>query len=491
MKEKKKNKEENKNQKEEYKEKIFNTDEIDSILNGTNNEGMEVLFNVNKNNIKKDEEIFDKELNNLIEKINIFEKSKYHKKNNDNNLNNNKNFNNYIKLNNNNNESNKDNTLNKKISVPINLNYSKNKRLRNTSSLMNIINTTNITYYNNIQSFLSKFFEISTQQKNANNNKNNNSKVKYYPKKDKKIIEKMEQNLFKMRKMSIGFQKNLSQNISTSNQTQKDIKDISLSKKNSSIYHKKSSSLTSSARNQKSFIKRNIYSSISSTYKFSNNSLINTIIKQKNIDSRSKKEKNSMTSRNPPLNKMGLNLYKTKIKNFKGNTYYISDITSRNKNSNNININKKEKLNICSSCSKIRDMKNSNSKTKIRINNNNNSNKNKYSEQYTKKIGYKEINYIRNGTKNNLRERFLYNCMNINNSRNSSRNRNMIKNVNISQPKTNIKNFSKNDSSLGLGLLDILNKRKYQAKNTNFHNFSKIMNFSNKNSHKYNFGLLK
>ena len=61
MKEKKKNKEENKNQKEEYKEKIFNTDEIDSILNGTNNEGMEVLFNVNKNNIKKDEEIFDKE----------------------------------------------------------------------------------------------------------------------------------------------------------------------------------------------------------------------------------------------------------------------------------------------------------------------------------------------------------------------------------------------------------------------------------------------
>ena len=32
-------------------ENVFNTDAIDSILNGTNNEGMEVLFNVNKNTI--------------------------------------------------------------------------------------------------------------------------------------------------------------------------------------------------------------------------------------------------------------------------------------------------------------------------------------------------------------------------------------------------------------------------------------------------------
>ena len=502
MKEKKKIKEGDKKEEgEEYKEKVFNTDEIDSILNGTNNEGMEILFNVNKNNIKKDEEIFNKEINDIIDKIAVFENSnKYYvkEKNNHNNSNKKnkiKNHNNHNNILNNNIDSNKDNTWNKKINVPINLNYSKNKRLRN-SSLMSTINNTNITYYNNIQSIISKFFNVSTRQKNSNNK--NNSKVKYYPKKDKKLIEKMEQNLFKMKKMSIGFQKNLSQNISTSNQTQKEIKDISMSKKNSSIYTKKPSSSNSSARNQKTNIKRNIKSSSSSTYKISNTNLINSIVKKQNVDTRKKREKSPLTSRNPPLNKIGFNLYKTKMKSIKGNTYYVSDITSRNKKSNNFSINKKEKSSICSSSSKARDIKNSNSKNKKNYNNNNN--RYKYPEQYTKKIGYKEISYIRNGIKNNLREKLLYNGVNINN--NNSRNRTMMKNMNKSQPKTIInqssKNVSRNDSTLKLGVLDIINNRKNQAKNNNFNNFSKILNVSNNYSknlfsktHKNNFGLHK
>ena len=186
------------------------------------------------------------------------------------------------------------------------------------------------------------------------------------------------------------------------------------------------------------------------------------------------------------------------MKSIKGNTYYVSDITSRNKKSNNFSINKKEKSSICSSSSKARDIKNSNSKNKKNYNNNNN--RYKYPEQYTKKIGYKEISYIRNGIKNNLREKLLYNGVNINN--NNSRNRTMMKNMNKSQPKTIInqssKNVSRNDSTLKLGVLDIINNRKNQAKNNNFNNFSKILNVSNNYSknlfsktHKNNFGLHK
>ena len=208
------------------KEKVFNTDAIDSILNGTNNEGMEIIFNVNKNNIKQDEEIFNKEINNIIDVINDYESKNISNYNNKNKkISNNKNNNFHIG-----NEGNKDNIWNKNISVPINLNYSKNKRLRNSNS-MTIVNNTNITYYNSIQSIMSKFFNISSLQKNGilnfnNNNTNKNNKIinmsKYYQKKDKKLIQKLEQNLFKIRQKSI-YLKNLSQNISTSNQTQKDI----------------------------------------------------------------------------------------------------------------------------------------------------------------------------------------------------------------------------------------------------------------------------
>ena len=93
-------------------------------------------------------------VNDIIDKIAVFENSnKYYvkEKNNHNNSNKKnkiKNHNNHNNILNNNIDSNKDNTWNKKINVPINLNYSKNKRLRN-SSLMSTLNNTNITYYNN------------------------------------------------------------------------------------------------------------------------------------------------------------------------------------------------------------------------------------------------------------------------------------------------------------------------------------------------------
>lgn len=469
------------------KEKVFNTDAIDSILNGTNNEGMEIIFNVNKNNIKQDEEIFNKEINNIIDVINDYESKNISNYNNKNKkISNNKNNNFHIG-----NEGNKDNIWNKNISVPINLNYSKNKRLRNSNS-MTIVNNTNITYYNSIQSIMSKFFNISSLQKNGilnfnNNNTNKNNKIinmsKYYQKKDKKLIQKLEQNLFKIRQKSI-YLKNLSQNISTSNQTQKD---ISISKRNSSAYTKKQSSSTSSAHNQKN---KNKNINNSSSYKITNHNIIKKIMKNKNIDIG---RKNSpLTSRNPPVNK--INLCQTKMKNIKNNINCVADNTSRNRYTNNMIFHNKAKSTlrgrICSSNSKVRENRNNNSNSKNFLNNL----KNKFNES---KQGYKEISYIKRSKNKSCIKETTTN----NNNENKSTCRNRYKNKNNSQPKTivskGIKYISRNDSSLKVGILDLVNSKKYM-KAFNISNFSKnLNNTSNLNTknnfsktHRSSFGLI-
>ena len=477
-------------------EKVFDTDEIDSILNGTNNEGMEIIFNVNKNNIKKDEELFKQKIKDIIEKIDDYDSKKTNEQNHNSNdiksnySNNNNNNNNNLSNNNDINKENhnNNNNWNQKISVPLNINYTKNKRLRNSSLISANSNNTNITYYNNIQSLMSKFFNISSanqksinyiKSKSKNNKNNNNSKIKNCQKKEKKSLEKKEQNLFKNKKMSsTGFQKNLSQNISTSNQTQKeikDLKDISISKKNSSIYinNKKPSTSTSSANTKKKIKKRNLNNSLSSN-KMSTNILISTMIKKNNNNSKKKIDLSSMTSRNSQIIKIGLNTYKTKIKNMKGDTYYASNIiTSRNKKEK-IKMNRKEKASICTNVSKGIVFKNNNSLTKR--------NKISYNiEKYQKKIGYKELIYIRNGIKNNLKEKKVDTTRTKN-----SRNKSMITNLNSSQPKTNINQRSKNnnkyDSALKLGP-DIFNKTKnphHNLKFINCGNLTKRMNASKK-----------
>ena len=471
--------EKSKSSRYENKEKIFNTDAIDSILNGTNNEGMEIIFNVNKNNINQDEEIFKKEINDIIDVINNFELK--------NRLNINKN-NSKHELNN--------NIINKNVSMPLNLNYSKTKRLRNSNSYL-INNNTNITYYNNMQSIISKFFKIPSHKKNGilnlhnNLNKNNriDSKSKLYPKKDKKLFEKLEHNLFKIKQKPNYFQKNLSQNISTSNQTQKD---ISISKRNTSIYIKKPSSSTSSTYNHKN---KSLVNS-SSTYKIPNDSTTKVMMSNKNIEINGKNS--SLTSRNPSSSKSGINLCNTKsIKSIKNNIRSIFEYSSRNKYSNQININNKPKYTIrghpFSSCSKIRENKDSKSKSKKILNN-------KFNDKNASAMGYKEIKYIKSlkNIKNNSSKEKK---MNNEKKENISRNKGRIKHKNISQPKTHfnkrIKNISRNDSSLKMGISDALKIKQKNLKGINISSFSKIINFSNINikniskTYRNSFGLHK
>ena len=461
---------------------VFNTDAIDSILNGTNNEGIEIIFDVNKNNLNKDEDEFCGEIKDLIDEIDNYEikkkkiegnnkiiKNKFMKNNNfnhnfsNNNINSNKNI------------SHKENLLNKNISVPNNLNHkNNNKKLPNSNSSLTI-NNPNITYYSNIQSIISKFFNIPSYQKRNILNINSkskqtvkiNSKKKNVSKKDKILVEKLEKNLFKMHQKSVFFQKNLSQNISTSHQTQKD---ISTSKKNSSIYTKKPSTSKSSNHNPNQ-MKKNINNSI---YKIQNNNILHNL-------EIAKKSTSPLTSRNSKPNKIGTNL--DKLKNIKDNTHYLAEGISRNRYSNNINFQNKAKSTLKQnvynrSVYKIEESQNINRKKMI-----NNSNT-KYNDviKSKKELGYKEINYIKNKNSRNrkeIKQKILNSGKNnIINSRNFDMS---LKNKNsMTKTKTvNKKKINQNNSIHKVGVLDIMNIKKNFVKGFNINNFSKIINSSN------------
>ena len=483
----------NKEQKEtsslysESKENIFNTDAIDSILNGTNNEGIAIIFNVNKNNLKQEEQIFNEELNNLINEMDKFEikKRKIEKnhKATKNKIIKNKNFKHNFSINNINIKKigkSKEKNLNKNVSAPINLNYSKNKRKMNSNS--SSINCANITYYSNIQSIISKFFKIPSYQKdnilNIYNKLNKKSKItnksKNKNKKDKTLVEKLEQNLFKMRQKSILVQKNLSQNISTSNQTQKD---ISFSKKNSSIYAKKQSTSSISIQNPKATqkIKNN------TIQKALNNNFIHNIDIQKN-------SRYPLTSRNPRTRKIGVDSKKSiNNKSIKGNTYYISDVISRNRDSNNINFHNKAKSTIRGSIynqsiSKKEEGKSSKSKQKKSFK------KTKNNEAKAKKEEvYKKINNIKNKNSRNridLKQRILNSGYNINSNR-TNNNHSRIKNISQSKAVINKKKINPNATSYQSGAFGIMNIKRNIVKGFDINIFSKILNANHINTKKF------
>ena len=462
---------------------VFNTEAIDSILNGTNNEGIEIIFDVNKNNLNRDEDVFCNEIKDLIDEIDNYEikkkkiegnnkiiKNKFMKNNNfnhnfsNNNINSGKNI------------SHKQNILNKNVSVPINLNYKNDKILPNSNSSLTI-NNPNITYYSNIQSIISKFFNIPSYQNRNILNINSkskqavkvNSKKKNVSKKDKILVEKLEKSLFKMQQKSVFFQKNLSQNISTSHQTQKD---ISTSKKNSGIYTKKPSTSKSSNHNPKQ-INKNINNSI---YKIQNNNILHNL-------EIAKKTSSPLTSRNLKPNKIGTNL--DKLKNIKDNTHCFAEGISRNRYSNNINFQNKAKSTLKSniynrSINKIEENQNNKSNRKKGINNSNT----KYNDvlKTKKEIGYKEINYIKNKNSRNRKDIKQKILNSGNNNIINSRNFNIpLKNKNsMTKTKTMTKKKSNQTTSTHkIGVLDIMNIKKNFVKGFNINNFSKIINSSN------------
>ena len=496
-------------------QKVFSTNVIDSLLNVTNDEGMNILFNINKNKIKEEENNFINEINVLINEI---DKCKHNSKskNNKSNINNllnlikNKNNNKFItKINNRNNDNNSNNQkkeikLNSIVKFFSTLNKSKNKNKNGTNDFLNAHNN-NYTKINLHHKHINKNFNYS---KNAMT--------------DRILIEKLEQNYFKLRKNNMQNHKNISQNMSTSMKTKKD---ISSSKKNLSICSKKPNSISTSYNNGL----LNNFNQRFTTYLITSKGSPNEI---KNI----KKEipihnsiKSYLSSRNNVLNFSSyINNNKNKNKNKKNN--YSNSNSNKHKNNaikSNCTVNNNYN-NICSRNVNI----NLNIKkiTTIKRNFNDSRNKQfgknffKYSKRSSNKLG-NILNYTNsiisynNDSKNNLqsknnskskiinypnslfdlnnlahnqenhyknieskkkiiRETILYNGFKIcNSSRNKKYNlskKTSYKNLTNSKRK-NISN--KNDSLIKIGFKGNINElKKNKVKGIKINNFSKIFN---------------
>ena len=469
------------------KESVLNTDVIDSILNGTNTEGIKNLFDIKDNDINEEENV-EKDINNIIDEINKYGPKEKKIVNNNHNMIKNKiikinNFNNNIIQNNSinkyKNEVNNENIRIKNISIPINLNYTKNKILP-YSNMNSTINNVNVTYYRDMSSIISKFFNYPTYQRNIFlnlNGKNINSINKIKAKSNEKnLVEKLEQNLFKMKQKSIFYNKSSFQNISTTNQTQKD---ISLSKMNSNIYSKKPSTSTSLNHNQK-IVGKNINKS--NFYKIQNNSIVQNIEK-------GNKGISPLTSRNPKNNRHGNNMGRVQsAKYIKGNTYHhhhISETISRNKYANNLKLHNKSKSTIMNSSHYTQIVKykeSQNKQTKYIQKRVLNNTKDKYQRAISKIDNFKQKKYIKNQNsrnRNDIKRKILYN------DNNNSRNYNIkFFSKNLSQTKTfanKRKTEFNNDFSMKSGMMEKSNVKRNFVIGFNIKNFSKVLNISNIN----------
>ena len=185
----------NKNGKNYQNEKVFNTSVVNSILNKTNKEVIEILFDINVDNNKKNENLFIEDVNKLINLINKYDikednlidynfESKNNKKKENKAIisplmNININYFNINKLYDNKNSSismyNKSNKnkvyLNKLFNLPI-----KNSKNKNNKEEKELDNNKNI-YYKDYSLFINKINQIKNNR-NIFNNMNNNKKKK-------------------------------------------------------------------------------------------------------------------------------------------------------------------------------------------------------------------------------------------------------------------------------------------------------------------------
>ena len=215
---------------------VFSTEIIHSLLNTTNKEVAEILFNINKENSTEEENKFKEGVNTIVDKISNYQnkrKNSFHRKEffihlNSINTKNNKNKRNKqhtlkaIKTNINNNVIVKENKEN--ISQNINNNYFISKIIRNSikKKLKNLSNKNKDKDKTNPIIKRSSFKE----------KRNINSKNKIIN--EQLLFKKYEKDLFKIKKRFMNHKKNISQYMSTSIQSKND---YSQYKKNSSLFN--------------------------------------------------------------------------------------------------------------------------------------------------------------------------------------------------------------------------------------------------------------
>ena len=318
-------------------DKVFSTNVIDSLLNSTNDEGMEMLFNINKKNIKKEESLFAHDVNNIIEEIGKYQNVNESNEKKNMNLFQKKHINHIVKINNNN-----------KYIIKI-----KNINCENINNNFNDVKKEiklNIDNHNN-QIDKAKYKNNKENYNILNlNTKTNYTKVNLYHKPNSKIInitklilmDKFEKNHNKTRQKYAHNKKSLSYNVST---VFKSKNDISNSKHNKSLYSKRQKSISSNKNN----IKKNNQNRIaSSKNKKKKNEVINYKKELLKIDL----SKTKLSSRNKVLN---FSLNKLSNNKYSNNTNHNSFIFKNNKsysknnilnNTNVANYNKKKYSNI-------------------------------------------------------------------------------------------------------------------------------------------------
>ena len=189
-------------------ENVFSTDIINSILSKSNTEEMELLFNINKKNISKDEKAFSEKIQNLVLSINKY------------------------------NEKNKKETNKKEESSKKKDSQSGKKNKINNTVLGNELNNKNvkINYFNkNMFRKKNTIFNINNEKISNNSitgKKNNMNKIN---KIDMNLIKLIENNIFKKKKKNAKqHNKNFFHNVSSSTSIKKDLSKTKLSSRDNS-----------------------------------------------------------------------------------------------------------------------------------------------------------------------------------------------------------------------------------------------------------------
>ena len=451
----------NKSQKKKNKDYVFSTEAIHSILNGTNMEFVEILFNINKNNLENEENAFCEKINNIINIITVSE-------NNNHNIINNKNKNKKHK------------STSKKKENKSKSNSSKKNKI-NKTVLGNDINNNKIVklnHFNKSNFRKNTIFNLNKNKKSNNSiylqNNNNINKIKN----DKNFIKIIEHNIFYKKQLSSKYykknkNKNLVHNISSSTSMKKE---LSKSKRNSSNNSKKPSGSTSSY---------NILSKNNSLhYRIKNYNKISSKINNKRLEIKMKNSLKSplpLTSRsvagasnlNFSLNNKKINKckkiqakYTYSCNNIHNNKNQKKSLNNgelyKNKKNNNILKNyKKININNSNLQKKIYNITNNikkiNKRKIIQYNHKNNNNSNLHNNILNKKSKYKNstyyiIDYSRNYILNEFLNSYKHHKSNSTkknsvNSRSSSRyNKSKSKSKSNKKNKNNL--FDSNNSYL-------------------------------------------
>ena len=525
----------NKNKKDdnnESDEKVFSTNVIDSLLNATNDEGMEMLFNINKQNMEKDDSLFFNDVNNIIDEI-----DKHHNNNNENKENKNinlipkKQINHILKINNN------------KYIIKIknincgNINNNINN-IKKETHINSIIKNTNKTTKSR-----SKAYKENKENYNILNlhTKNNYSKLNLFQKPNNKnknipkllLIDKLENNYIKRNQKYSNHKKSFSHNISTSVKSKRRETN---SRHNKSLHTRIQSSISdnnnqnlyknypSSLKNSKTKKKKNeiinykkeiLKIDLSKSKLSSRNNVFNfSLSKNNNINRYNKTNHNSFlikscksNSKNNIMNSTNIlnnATYNHKINNKIKYNFHVIDSYSRNKSYKSIykikksetNRNSKDSKDKNYSRKKIKYIKRNLNKIDCLFNNNTNSmlsyNESKIIPRLkTKHKHFNSILYISNLTtrresKKNISKNKLFKKED---NENKETTKNFVQNnKEVLQKKYSFKNINnskiikKNNSVLKIGIEDNKNNRKGKIKNIKINNFSKLFNVFIKHS---------